>query len=101
MFKTGNEMVFRIKDLQQMQNNTGTRLDSLIKSDILKRLNVIMDEDVKYSDAELKAITQLGFCVIVEILMRQYNNDKKDGKVWYLDPETAMYSEITKYQKPK
>jgi hypothetical protein len=35
---------------------------------------------------------------MVEIVLRQWTIDEKDGKIWFLNPEEAMYSGITKYQ---
>ena len=74
MFRNEKEMVFRLKDIYQMQNNTGLRINGLTpyKSDIIKRLNMIVDEDDEkepmYDLQKSKHIMQLGLCVIVEIL---------------------------------
>jgi len=99
MFKTGKEMVFRLKDVHQKQNNTGTRLDSLIKGDIMRRFNKILGQSM-YTDTDpiAKSIFQPGFCVMVEILLRQWSSEEKDGRVWFLNPEEAIYTGITKYQ---
>jgi hypothetical protein len=99
MFKTGKEMVFRLKDVQQKQNNTGTRLDSLIKGDIMRRFNKILGQSL-YTDTDpiAKSIFQPGFCVMVEIVLRQWSAEEKDGHIWFLNPEEAMYTGITKYQ---
>jgi len=102
VFKTGKEMVFRLKDVQQKQNNTGTRVDSLIKGDIMRRFNEILGQPM-YTDTDpvAKSIFQPGFCAMVEIVLRQWSEEEKDGKVWFLDPEQAMYTGITKYQVNK
>jgi hypothetical protein len=99
VFKTGKEMVFRLKDIHQKQNNTGTRLDSLTKGDIMRRLNLILGES-RYvnNDPTSDSILQTGFCVMVEIILRHWSSEKKDGQVWFLNPEEAMYTGITKYQ---
>jgi len=99
VFKTGKEMVFRLKDIHQKQNNTGTRLDSLTKGDIMRRLNLILGES-RYvnNDPTSDSILQTGFCVMVEIILRHWSSEKKDGHVWFLNPEEAMYTGITKYQ---
>jgi hypothetical protein len=99
LFKTGKEMVFRLKDVQQKQNNTGTRIDSLIKGDIMRRFNDILGQPM-YTDTDpvAKGIFQPGFCAMVEIVLRQWSAEEKEGKIWFLNPEEAMYSGITKYQ---
>ena len=52
MFRNGKEMVFRIKDLNQLQNNTGTRINGQTpgKGDIIDRLNQIVHDDKDVSD---------------------------------------------------
>jgi hypothetical protein len=96
LFKSGKEMVFKTKEIGQMQNNTGTRIDSQIKANVVKRVNTIVDK--QYSTEEARPISSKGFCIILEILMRQMSNDKKGGKVWYMDPETAAYNGIEKFR---
>lgn len=81
-----------------MQNNTGTNIDSYGKKDVIKRLNEILEKPI-YTPENTKMILQPGFSVITEIIMRERTDEKFGGKVWYLDPEQAMYSEITKYQR--
>jgi hypothetical protein len=96
LFKSGKEMVFKTKEIGQMQNNTGTRIDSQIKANVVKRLNTIVDK--QYSTEEARPISSKGFCIILEVLMRQMSDDKKGGKVWYMDPETAALNGIEKYR---
>ena len=98
MFKTGKEMVFRIKDITQKQNNTGTRMDAQIKADVIKRLNSVLGENT-YTVEKSKEILQLGMCAILEMVLRQRTQEQFEDKVWYLTPEQAMYSGITKYQR--
>ena len=102
MFKNGKEMVFRLKNLDQLQNNTGTRVDSLIKGDIIKRLNTILGKQL-YNDSDpvTRNILQPGFCAITELILRQRTSAKMDGKQWFLNPEEAIYNEITKYHAKK
>jgi len=97
MFRNGKEMVFRIKDVTQQQNNTGTRIDSQIKSDLIKRINSIVGESRQYDSENSKTIYQLGFCVLIEILLREQN--QKSDRIGYLDPEQTVYNKIAKYQR--
>ena len=106
MFRNGKEMVFRIKDLALMQNNTGTRINGQTpgKGDIIKRLNIIVHdgaipEDPMYSVVKSKEIMQLGLCVILEILIRFRTMKKYKNKIWYLNPSEAMYNEIAKFRR--
>ena len=106
MFYNEKEMVFRLKDINQMQNNTGTRINGLTpyKSDIIKRLNKIVDDDntmeePMYDLQKTKHMMQLGLCVIVEILLRVRRQKQYKGKVWYMNPEEAAYNKIAQYRK--
>lgn len=126
MFKSGKEMVFRTKDLNQKQNNTGTRIDALIKADVVKRLNEVLEYKTKPNDKtkledtimtteqrekapkaynigrtkdKTADILQMGMCVILEMVLRQRTEDEFGGKVWFLNPEQAMYNKIAKYPK--
>ena len=93
-------MRFRVKDLTHLQNNTGTRIDNLIKADIVKRINFILGENA-YTDRNVNGINSMGFSVILEMLMRQMSEDRSQGKIWFLDPETALVNSIQKYKKKK
>ena len=106
MFRNGKEMVFRIKDLALMQNNTGTRISGQTpgKGDIIKRLNIIVydgaiPEDPMYSVVKSKEIMQLGLCVILEVLIRFRTIKKYKNKIWYLNPSEAMYNKIAKFRR--
>ena len=106
MFRNNKEMVFRIKDLSQMQNNTGTRINGQTpgKADIIKRLNsIVYDgetmEDPMYSLQKSKEIMQQGLCVIVELLLRYRTESKYKNKTWYLSPNEAMYNKIAKFRR--
>ena len=102
MFRNGNEMVFRLKDVTQMQNNVGTRISAQtpVKSTLIRYLTQIVGNEM-YSLEQSKEIMQLGICVIIEVLLREYNETKKSDKIWFLNPEKAMYNNISKYRAPK
>jgi hypothetical protein len=93
-------MRFRVKDLTHLQNNTGTRIDNQIKSDIVRRINLILGENA-YTDKNVNGINSMGFSIILEMLMRQMTEDKVNNKIWFLDPETALVNTIQKYKKKK
>jgi hypothetical protein len=101
MFRNGNEMVVRLKDVTQMQNNVGTRISAQTpgKSVLLRYLNQIVGSEM-YSLEQSKEIMQLGICVIIEVLLREFNNKKKE-KIWFLNPEKALYNKISKYRATK
>lgn len=102
MFRNGKEMVYRVKDLSQMQNNVGTRISGQTpgKRVLIDYLNKIVGEEL-YSLEQSKEIMQLGVCVIIELLLREYNSTDKNQKIWFLNPEKALYNKIAKYRISK
>lgn len=106
MFRNGKEMVFRIKDLNQLQNNTGTRINGQTpgKGDIIKRLNQIVHDgenvsDPMYSLTKSREIMQQGLCVIVELILRHRTQNEYKNQIWYLNPEQASYNNISKFRR--
>ena len=106
MFRNKQEMAFKIKNLRQMQNNTGTKLDGRTpgKGDIIQKLNEIVHsgEDVvepMYNLKKSKEIMQLGFCVILELIIRNRTMNSYQDKIWYLTPEEANYNDIAKFRQ--
>jgi hypothetical protein len=91
------KLFFRVKDMTQSHNNTGTRIESQIRADVIKRLNFIIKE--QYIDETSKGIHQMGFCVMLEMLLRQMHLDKIEGKSWFFDPETTAFLDISKYHR--
>lgn len=106
MFKNKQEMAFKMKNLQQMQNNTGTKLDGRTpgKGDIIKKLNEVVHNgenviEPMYSLKKSKEIMQLGLCVILELIIRNRTEKAYMNKIWYLMPEEANYNNIAKFRK--
>ena len=96
-----NKMHFNIKDLTQKRNNVGARIDSAGKKTIIKKLNEIVGEN-KYTVENTKktkinnGITEYGLACIFEIIVREYNSVRKDGRIWYMSPEPAIFNNIEK-----
>ncbi len=96
-------VVYKLKALDiKSKNNKGAKISILGKSEILKKLNVLLDEypyvenkDYKrnYTDNEIADIFKPGLCVIVEILSRFYN-DANTNKNYFLTQEKALISKI-------
>jgi len=80
-------MVFKFKNMKE-KRHTGARCDQKTKAKILEIMNDIEGSE-KYTKENTKGITQAELCPLQELIMRNYNNMKKNGKIWFLDPETA------------
>jgi len=95
------EIVFKIKEFSQKKNNRGERCSSKNTTDIIKLIN---DGDWKSGSAKTGAwypyeatqkIRRMGFCVILEILMREYM-DKYDAsnKIVFFDTVSANFNRV-------
>jgi hypothetical protein len=119
-FKEG-EIVFKMKDVNERRNNFGVDCQKAGRKDVMGRLNTILGEPV-YNDTFIKqrilkkkdgkivkdkngqeiyednGIFNNGLCVILELLLRYYQ-ETKPAAVWFFDVETAIISQIAKYKR--
>jgi hypothetical protein len=84
-------MTFKLKSIKE-KRHTGARCDQKTKAKIIEILNKIVGEE-KYTKENTKGIIQGELCILQEFIMRNYNKTKRNGKIWFLDPELAkIYS---------
>jgi hypothetical protein len=99
-------MVFKRKDLTQKKNNWGAYLQNDNgKMPIIKKVNEILamvgshycfdDEKCPEPTRNTDDISKIAFAGIFELLIRKFNEDKENGKIWYLRPEIAIYNKIS------
>ena len=89
------EMVFKVKDMTEKRNNIGARIDDAGKDKVIKILNTLVGSP-KYTDKNTEFVPQLGICIVIEIIMRLFSDQSRDGKHFYLSPEHAILSEVIK-----
>ena len=90
-------MVFKVKDVRQARNNTGARCgDSTGKSDVVKIINVLLDKHMYENSTEF---LHFGLCIILELLVRHFNEIKLNGKVYFLTPEETAVNDIVRFSK--
>jgi len=101
-------VVFKTKDMSDKRNNIGLRCSGSTKNDTIKRLNKVLesgpffkdgDERNIYNDATSIEIKKIGFCVMLEIIMRYYNDIEMDKnplvrKTWFFDLEKTIYNNL-------
>jgi hypothetical protein len=89
---TDNNIVFKTIDLQNKVKK-GSRCGGEGKKDIIKKINIISTE-FKYNEDNTEnenLIVKPGLCVILEMLLRYYNKQKKDGLNWFLGFENNVF----------
>ena len=84
--------VFKIKDILATRN-TGARCDESGKSKKLQVLNDILGEE-KYDKENTKTMGQAELCTIIEFVLRNNYNERKDGKIWFLSIELAAFNKF-------
>jgi hypothetical protein len=117
LFKNG-DTVFKTKNLPGKWGNKGSACNVLGKKDILARLNSILElpiynnESIRqyYTTALTKKGIQVekrlengiyakGLCVVLEILLRYFQETQHKGKIWFYDLEEGDINEIAELKE--
>jgi len=84
-------IVFKVKSMTRKRHK-GARCDQSSKSYTVQLMNTILGED-KY-DAKDKKTNHKQICVAQEFTLRLYDEEKKNGKHWFLTPTEAALINI-------
>jgi len=88
---TDNNVIFKTIDLNNKLRK-GSRCGGEGKKDIMKKINII--SDFKYNEDNTEnenLIVKPGLCVILEVLLRYYNKQKRNGFVYFLGFENTAF----------
>jgi superfamily II DNA or RNA helicase len=85
-------MIYKVKDTSNTRS-TGFRCDQAGKKKTLDILKTIQEKD--YDTKE----TAYELCVRQEFVLRNYEKQRKDGKTWFVDTETAIRNEFEYKEK--
>jgi len=86
--------IFKVKNMEDKRSK-GARCDQAGKAETIKLLNAILEEN-KYTTANTKGRNKKEFCVIQELVLRSFNKNKKNNKIWFLTPQEAIINNIEK-----
>ena len=117
LFKNG-ETVFKTKNLPGKWGNKGSSCNVLGKKDILARINSIVDIPMYTNDSirqyYIRTVTKngiqvekrvengiyaKGLCVLLEILLRYYQEVQYKGKIWFYDVEETVINGIVQLKE--
>jgi hypothetical protein len=87
-------LIFKVKTMD-LKRNKGARCDQSGKIETIKTLNRIYGEE-KYNKENTKGISQIELCIRQELTLRIFDNNKKEGKRWFLTPSEAVLINIEK-----
>jgi hypothetical protein len=94
-FKTEDYVVFKIKDINNPRD-AGARCDQSSKSKANDILNDIVGVD-NYTEPPSKNISQKELCILQELYLRFFDQERKNKKRWFLSPPEAVLMNIEKY----
>ena len=72
--------IFKVKFLKS--GHKGARCDKSGKAEAIKILNDILGEE-RFNSVNTKGMNQNQICVYQELYLRYFNNERKDGKIWF------------------
>jgi hypothetical protein len=74
-----------------VKRNKGARCDESGKPKVIQKLNDIHGEE-KYniSQKEIKELNIVELCIMLEFILRYYDEIQKNNKKWFLTPELAL-----------
>lgn len=87
-------MIYKVKDTSNTRS-TGFRCDQAGKKKTLDILKGIEGEEKEYEPKE----SAYELCVRQEFVLRNYEKQKKEGKTWFVDTETAIINEFEYKEK--
>jgi len=85
----------KVKDMTEKRNNIGARIDDAGKDKVIKLLNTLVGSTT-YTNTNTEHVNQLGICIVIELLMRLFSDQKRNNKYYYITSEQAMISEVIK-----
>ena len=92
------DMSFYYKDIHLKRNKKGRRCDrSGGKAPIIDMLNRVTNSQMYTEENTTTFMYSGSLCVVLELLLRKFNEEQKSGKIYYLTPEQAIQSQITDY----
>jgi hypothetical protein len=92
------DMSFYYKDINLKRNKKGRRCDrSGGKAPILDMLNRVVGTKM-YTEENTSTTMYSGtLCVVLEMILRKFHDERKTSKIYYLTPEQAIQNKITDY----
>ena len=90
LFKDKQYVIFKIVNKKVSRSSVGFRCDQKGKVDILRDLNIILSQK-KYTNENVEHIkNSRELCIDQEIILRYFNNIKKDNKDWFINLEQSF-----------
>jgi len=98
-----HEYVFKIRDLNDSVNKKGARVGQALMKDIIVKINTILGSPF-YTNENVKTFFGEGknrLVVIIEILLREFQDKNKNQKIWFLNNEQILINGILNFTRKK
>jgi hypothetical protein len=95
------EYVFKTRDLSDSVNKIGARVSQALMKDIIIKINTLLEEPY-YTNDNVKDYVGEGknkLVIIIEILMREFQDETMDNKIWFLTNEQMLINKISEYKR--
>lgn len=103
--KSSEEYMFKIRDLKDSVNKKGARVINMVNKDIIVKLNEVIGEN-KYNAENIQDVlksarkdSRLKMSILLEMIIRNYEDKKKDGKIWFINNEQMIFNKMYEYKK--
>ena len=92
------DISFYYKDIHLKRNKKGRRCDrSGGKAPIINMLNRVVGSKMYTEENTSSTMYSGSLCVVLEMILRKFHDERKSNKIYYLTPEQAIQSKITDY----
>lgn len=83
--------IFKTLDISEKRNK-GRRCVSDGKAAVIKQLNKIVGFE-KFNKKNVKTMTAPHLCIFLEFIMRYFNYEEKNGKIWFIESDMIKFIE--------
>jgi len=95
------EYVFKVRDITDSVNKRGARVSQANAKDIITKINAILGEPY-YTAENVREFFGEGknrLVVIIELLIRHFQENQKNGRIWFLSNEQVLINGILQWTK--
>ena len=93
--------VFKSKNLK-LKRHKGARCDQARKSDTVKTLMEItknIADNIDFDEDMFEKMNNIEICAFMEFLFRWFDQEKRENKVWFIEPEFSQLLKIEEYTR--
>ena len=96
-----NEYVFKMRDITDSVNKRGARVNQATTKDIITKINAVLGEQIYTVENVVDFFGKNKNClvVLIEILLRHFQETKRNDKIWVLTNEQVVINGIYNWNR--